>query len=688
MNANPPVRPVPPSPSIALFGATGFIGQQVYASLTQRGATVVTIRTPRIETALDYSRAVRELPKLMSNVDAVINAAGLAKPDADSTLLQAANSDVPRLLAEVCETLSIRLVHVSSAAVLGSAPVLDSSTDTQPFSPYSKSKSDGEAHARGWRGSVIYRPAGVHGPERTTTETLAKFARSPFSSVSGDGSQTTPQALAPNVADAIAFLAMHRDQPPQIVHHPDENLSATSLLAALGGRDPVHLPGTLTKLIVRLTNNLGRYSAKLAANSRRLDVLWHGQPVANSWLEIAGWKPPVNADGWVVLGETLTTKQGPTVVFGVTSGLSAPPFFEGLFAYLRVRGWEVSLIASREGNVETFTDSEGANFLPVETVRRPSPWSDLKTLAHVIRHLRDQRPHVAVWGTPKMGLLGVLASRLTNTPSVYVVHGLRYQGASGYRRRLLRTIEAIPIALASETFAVGYDIKECLEMDRVAKPGKVQVHANGSANGILPANQLSSIVGMDDAPISATFVGRLTKDKGLVVLLEAWKVVRRRDPNATLHLYGRRESDAWSGSLAALLDTTDGVLEHGFVEDTTPVYESAMMLLLPTRREGLPTVVLEAAAAGVPTIAANVPGAREPIDDDCTGLLIEPENSDALAEAVLRLGLNPSYRLQLGEAARRHVIDRYSRDTVHRSWGSTLSSYVSQRHSDFGRLST
>ena len=240
-----------------------------------------------------------------ANTSVVINCAGLADAeDADEAELLAANAALVTHVAEAAADR--RFIHVSSAAVQGRLPLLDATQNYATFSPYSRSKHVGEQCALG-RGNdvVVYRPPGVHGPDRAVTRAIARLARSPLSSVAAPGLQPSPQVLIDNVADALAYLAEVSTTPPRIVSHPSEGLTVAGLLELLGGRQPKRVPGAVARSAVWAGTQLGRRSAKMAANARRLELLWLGQEQADSWLTTIGWQAPVGHDGWRALGTRL-----------------------------------------------------------------------------------------------------------------------------------------------------------------------------------------------------------------------------------------------------------------------------------------------------------------------------------------------------------------------------------------------
>lgn len=303
---------------IAVLGSTGFVGRAVVDALPDH--EVVPVRTPRLTTAARTSAeliaeatdhpAVAELASAFAGCDAVVNAAG--NPDASSLDvdgLYGANALVPRIaLAGAARAGVPRFVHVSSAVVQNDKPVLDESEDLRPFSPYSSAKVAGEQVLRDQPPAgvavVRYRPPSVHAPGRRVTRMVSRIARSPMATVAGRGDRPTPQAQLPNVAAAIAFLATTEQTPPPVVVHPTEGVTTGGLMRDLsGGREPRHLPPPLARLVVRLATLVGRVHRPTAANARRIELMWFGQEQSSSWLDGAGFTPPVGHEGWSRMDE-------------------------------------------------------------------------------------------------------------------------------------------------------------------------------------------------------------------------------------------------------------------------------------------------------------------------------------------------------------------------------------------------
>ena len=299
---------------IAVVGASGFVGTAVREYLTSQGHEVVAVHAPRVASAdveggVDAQNASSDaLAAEFREVSAVVNCSG--NPDAseqNSDALLAANAVSPAVVARAARLAGVqRLIHVSSAVVQGRRPNLDESDETEEFSSYAFSKAEGERRVRlEFPQTTVYRPPSVHAASRRVTSMTARIAGSPMATVAAPGDQPSPQALIGNVASAIAFLAVTEKSPPPVVIHPWEGLTSVDVMELLGGKRPVVLPRGLARGVCQALELVGRRVSVVAANARRVEMLWFGQNQAGSWLTSAGWTPPFGKDAWRKLGDDI-----------------------------------------------------------------------------------------------------------------------------------------------------------------------------------------------------------------------------------------------------------------------------------------------------------------------------------------------------------------------------------------------
>jgi glycosyltransferase involved in cell wall biosynthesis len=164
-------------------------------------------------------------------------------------------------------------------------------------------------------------------------------------------------------------------------------------------------------------------------------------------------------------------------------------------------------------------------------------------------------------------------------------------------------------------------------------------------------------------PVTAAFVGRLLYDKGLAVLIDAVKLLQARQKPIRLIVAGEVDPAnpaSIPDKLVSEWKAIPGVDFRGHVGDIRTVWRDAHIAVLPSRREGLPLSLLEAAACGRPLVATDVPGCREVARPGVNALLVPPDDAPALSNALARLAEDRDLRVQLGQASRKLVEATFS----------------------------
>lgn len=163
------------------------------------------------------------------------------------------------------------------------------------------------------------------------------------------------------------------------------------------------------------------------------------------------------------------------------------------------------------------------------------------------------------------------------------------------------------------------------------------------------------------------FAGRLNHVKGVDVLLKAWTRVRSQSPRTKLLLAGEGPDQRLLESLAKDLNISDSVcfLGRKSHEDLRELYAKARIVVLPSRREGLPFSLLEAAATGAICVGTRTAGIPEIIQDGVTGYLVDQDSPEDLSAALVRtLDLTPTTRMQMKRAAQDLARTRFSEDKM------------------------
>jgi glycosyltransferase involved in cell wall biosynthesis len=172
-----------------------------------------------------------------------------------------------------------------------------------------------------------------------------------------------------------------------------------------------------------------------------------------------------------------------------------------------------------------------------------------------------------------------------------------------------------------------------------------------------------------NGPFAVGFVGRLLDDKGVRALVEAHEILRQRGLHVRTLLAGDPDPSNPASipeqTLASWRDRPNLVL-LGHVSDIRTIWAQAHIGVLPSRREGLPKSLLEAAACGRPLVATDVPGCREIARSGVNALLVPPDDPTALADAIEALAKDPGLRAGFGRASRQLAVDEFSSARISR----------------------
>lgn len=378
-------------------------------------------------------------------------------------------------------------------------------------------------------------------------------------------------------------------------------------------------------------------------------------------------------------------------LFVMTSDMSIDLLLGGQLGALR--NSTIAPIAAASGNTGRLHHvgvREGVSVHELPFARRPSPIRDTAALIELIRLLRRVRPAMVVYGTPKASLLTALAAAVMHVPHrVHVLHGLRLETLSGAKRGLMLALERLTTKWSTATVAVSRSLRtraaECgIDMSRarvLGAGGFVGVDVDERqriAGDVAIRESARRRLGAAPDEFVIGFVGRLNRDKGIEELVRATTAVRAAHQRVRLVLIGADEGIAGFAPDVRGALTESWITVTGDVADPSRFYAGLDAFAFPTHREGLPTVLLEAAATDVPIVATDATGVTDLVEDNVTGLLVPVGNVDALASALRRVVVDAALRGRLVANARRHVAEHHARPTVWQNHRRFYESLLSQ----------
>lgn len=312
---------------------------------------------------------------------------------------------------------------------------------------------------------------------------------------------------------------------------------------------------------------------------------------------------------------------------------------ERLVMRLPVLGVEVAAATPRN------TAPEGIESYPFELGDRPRPAADLRALQQLLRAVAGWRPDLIHAHGVKAALGCLLAFPSKRPPVVVTYHNRWLGGLLTLPLRLLAT-------RAQASIAVSAAVRKSL-VEHGIRPAPLRV----IRNGIDPDAFVPAAASAKERPFTFLFLGRLTDEKGIPLLLEAAKGLKGRSD--------MRIEVAGDGPLRPAVEETarqeGSILVYGgHRADVLPLFHGADAVIMPSLSEGLPMTALEAMACGLPLLASAVGGIPELVGDGVTGILMRGRDASSWTHEMLRLAADPQRAATLGRAGRQRVEAEFS----------------------------
>jgi glycosyltransferase involved in cell wall biosynthesis len=347
------------------------------------------------------------------------------------------------------------------------------------------------------------------------------------------------------------------------------------------------------------------------------------------------------------------------------------------------QGFDVLAVSSDGPEIKAITD-EGVSHTIVPFTRKITPVTDLVCIYKLIRIIRKFKPDIVHTHTPKAGLLGMIAAWLCRVPvRLHTVAGLPLMETSGFKKKLLEGTERLTYLCAHKVYPNSVALNDYI-VKEIVRSNKLHVIGKGSSNGIdteffkpTGSLQVKAEEFRRDNSLSQevifSFVGRIVKDKGVNELVSAFDRLSR-EFSCALILGGPFEDDLdpISAETRAILKNNKNIVCPGYLNDVRPAILSSDVFILPSYREGFPNVVLQACCLERTCIVTNINGCNEIIQNNVTGLIVEPKQVGPLYEAMKSLITHPAKRKEFGNAARTFVMANYDQSYL---WNLLLIEY-------------
>ncbi|MUL64960.1 hypothetical protein BOO86_10845 [Mycobacterium sp. CBMA 234] len=361
------------------------------------------------------------------------------------------------------------------------------------------------------------------------------------------------------------------------------------------------------------------------------------------------------------------------IAFVVSEPVTATSFLGGHLRALAAI-YDVTLIANTDDPGLLHSLGVDGETVGVGIERRIRPVRDLRALLELVVLFRRRGFDAVHSLTPKAGLLSMTAAVLARVPlRTHTFTGQVWATLNGPKRGLLRLLDRVNHRFSSFSLVDSPSQRAFLIRERVVRAERSGVLADGSICGVdtdrfrpdpVGRKRVRVELGLSEDELVFLFLGRLTADKGVLDLAQAFALARERHRDISLVIVGPDE-EALRPRIMAELGRHEGACTLvGFTPDPERYLAACDVFCLPSYREGFGSVLIEAAATGVPSLASNIYGIDDAVIDGTTGLLHPPGDAEAIAGQMERLIVSPRLRTQLGEAGRRRALESFPAERV------------------------
>lgn len=311
---------------------------------------------------------------------------------------------------------------------------------------------------------------------------------------------------------------------------------------------------------------------------------------------------------------------------------------------------------------------------PVPIERDIAIVSDVRALLALYKNLRREKLSLVFSQTPKAGLLTGLAAFAARVPvRVHCFTGQVWATRRGLARFILKSADRLIAALATHTLADSQSQRDFLLANRVVAPERIEVLAHGSICGVdierfkpnaIARAEIRAKLGIPEDAKVFLFVGRFNREKGIRELAEAFACTAAKRSNIHLVLVGPDEGKLAGSVEQVCAQVASRVHIHGHTSRPEDFMAMANVLCLPSYREGFGSVIIEAAACGIPAIGTRIYGVSDAIVHGETGLLVGVQNIEELASAIDALAADDALLERLANAARKRALNEFRAEVV------------------------
>ena len=363
------------------------------------------------------------------------------------------------------------------------------------------------------------------------------------------------------------------------------------------------------------------------------------------------------------------------ICFITTVPITIKSFLLGFSKYLiEKENYDVTFISSDDEALRNMC-TKHLHFIPVG-MKRGVGFDGVAVINRLTKIFKEQKFDIVQYSTPNASLYASIAARRAQVPCrLYCQWGVRYMGFQGVFRCVFKFIEKTICRLSSVIEVESNSLLSFCLNEGLYSIDKASVIWNGSACGVnLSKFNISSRLelrtsirkkhGIDDNTIVFGYAGRITRDKGINELVDAF-LGANVNHGAKLLLIGDYDNEGTiRPDIVDRIENDESIIHVGWVKNVEHYYAAMDVFCSLSYREGFGLVVIEAGAMGTPGIVSNVPGQVDTIIDGQTGILAEVKNVQSIQNAILTFINNPLLAKEMGRNAREYIEESYNDEVL------------------------
>jgi glycosyltransferase involved in cell wall biosynthesis len=364
----------------------------------------------------------------------------------------------------------------------------------------------------------------------------------------------------------------------------------------------------------------------------------------------------------------------------------------GQMQFMQQNGFDVLMISADGAELKDVIKNEQCRHIIVPMTRKITPLQDFKCLIQLIKIFKKEKPDIVHTHTPKAGLLGMLAAKISGVKiRVHTVAGMPLMVEKGFKLQLLKFIEKLTYRAANYVWPNSKSLYNYIVENKFTSLAKLNIIGKGSSNGIntqrfckaaINENSLQEIKNSLNYSLQHTYllcIGRVVADKGIVELVNVFLSLQKKHTALKLILVGdyEEELDPLPEIIMKQIKTNANITHIKWTQQVEYFMHIANYFVFPSHREGFPNVLLQAGAMELPIICSRIPGNIDIVEDKKTGLIFETANEQQIEKQVEYAINNNAEMCDMAETLMQIIKKDYQRENT---WQNILSSYKSLLH--------